>query len=592
MFQQQGGFMNNFQRFLRVSICLIIITSGISYLYATASGRTGATQLNGSGCTCHSGSPNAGVSLVIAGPASLNPGQTGTYTVTTTRSSTITGAGINIAASSGTLIPMTNLKLSGSELTQTGAKSGTTSYVWNFQYTAPVTAGTQTLYATGCVSYSGGWNNAPNFTVNVATDTSSVTLTSPAGGESWRVGTAQNIKWFGGGTGNFRIELSTDNGTTWSDIAASVPPSPGSYGWTVPSSPSTQCLVRLTDVNNSLLTTTSKIFTILENSTGSEVLLEENFDDPTKTATLISGFNGWGTVTGTTSGTQVSFSDSNLVFAGYPEGSGRAAVTSVATHKIYKNFTAPTSGVIYLSYLIKIPTASQTSTNHIIGFGSGDMSATATYSLKTYCKWNAGTTGYIFGLTTGSTSTYSATPTTLPAGKVGLVVIRYDIDANTEDIYVFPEGTTYPTTLPGTPEVHLTGGTVFVPSCVYIRSQSGSGSTITSILDGIRVSTSWGQITTDVKQIAKENQSFKLMQNYPNPFNPSTTINYQINQDSPVTLKVFNMLGKEVASLVNEFKAVGSYKVQFNASNLSSGVYYTELRSGSSVQVNKMILMK
>ncbi len=592
MFQQQGGTMNNFQRFLKVSLCLIIFTSGVSYLYATASGITGRTQKNGSGCTCHSGSPNAGVSLVIAGPASLSPGQTGTYTVTTSQSATISGAGINIAASTGTLVAMTNLKVSGTELTQTGAKSGTTSYVWNFQYTAPVTAGAQTLYATGCVSYSGGWNNAPNFTVNVAADTNSITLTSPAGGESWRVGTAQTIKWFGGGSGALRLELSIDNGATWSDIDANVPAaSPGTYNWVVPNSIAAQCQIRISDPTNPLLTATSKTFAILSNDFSNQILLEENFDDPTKTATLISGFNGWGTVTGTNAGTQISFRDSNLVFAGYPEGSGRAAFTSLSsTHKIYKNFTAPTSGVLYMSFLIKIPTAAQSLTNHIIGLGSGDMSATATYSLKTYCKWNAATTGYVFGLTTGSSSTYSATPTTLPAGKVGLVVIKYDIDANTEDLYVFPEGTTYPTMLPGTSDVHLTGGAVFVPSCVYIRSQTTL--TVSSIIDGIRVATSWGEVTTDVKQIAKENQSFKLMQNYPNPFNPSTTINYQINQDSPVTLKVFNMLGKEVASLVNEFKAVGSYKVQFNASNLSSGVYYTELRSGSSVQVNKMILMK
>jgi len=86
--------------------------------------------------------------------------------------------------------------------------------------------------------------------------------------------------------------------------------------------------------------------------------------------------------------------------------------------------------------------------------------------------------------------------------------------------------------------------------------------------------------------------AFKLEQNYPNPFNPSTTISYQLPTSGQVTLKVYNILGDEVASLVNEEKPAGNYDVKFDASQLSSGVYFYKLQTGDFVETKKMILMK
>jgi photosystem II stability/assembly factor-like uncharacterized protein len=85
---------------------------------------------------------------------------------------------------------------------------------------------------------------------------------------------------------------------------------------------------------------------------------------------------------------------------------------------------------------------------------------------------------------------------------------------------------------------------------------------------------------------------FSLEQNYPNPFNPSTTIRYQIPQDGIVTLKIYNILGSEVATLVNEEKVAGKYEVNFNASSLASGVYVYKIQSGSFIKSKKMILIK
>jgi hypothetical protein len=97
--------------------------------------------------------------------------------------------------------------------------------------------------------------------------------------------------------------------------------------------------------------------------------------------------------------------------------------------------------------------------------------------------------------------------------------------------------------------------------------------------------------------IGKENsitnpQEFNLSQNYPNPFNPSTTIKYSIPKQSDVTIKVYNILGKEILTLVNENKLQGNYTIEFNANNLASGVYFYQLKTNNFIQTKKMLLMK
>jgi plastocyanin len=85
---------------------------------------------------------------------------------------------------------------------------------------------------------------------------------------------------------------------------------------------------------------------------------------------------------------------------------------------------------------------------------------------------------------------------------------------------------------------------------------------------------------------------FNLSQNYPNPFNPSTQINYSIPTNSDVILKVYDAVGKEVTTLVNEEDAPGNYQVIFDASKFASGIYYYTINAGSFTQTRKMILMK
>jgi len=98
--------------------------------------------------------------------------------------------------------------------------------------------------------------------------------------------------------------------------------------------------------------------------------------------------------------------------------------------------------------------------------------------------------------------------------------------------------------------------------------------------------------TTDINDGIQNVFDFTLSQNYPNPFNPSTKISWQSPVSSWQTLKVYDVLGNEVATLVDEYRDAGTYETEFNAEKLSSGVYYYQLRAGSLVQTKKMIYLK
>lgn len=99
-------------------------------------------------------------------------------------------------------------------------------------------------------------------------------------------------------------------------------------------------------------------------------------------------------------------------------------------------------------------------------------------------------------------------------------------------------------------------------------------------------------LTIGIHQISSIIKDFILNQNYPNPFNPTTKINFAIPKSDYVSLRVYDILGREVKVLVSENLSAGEYEVDFDAKNLSSGMYYYSLRAGEFVSVKKMVLVK
>jgi len=125
----------------------------------------------------------------------------------------------------------------------------------------------------------------------------------------------------------------------------------------------------------------------------------------------------------------------------------------------------------------------------------------------------------------------------------------------------------------------------------WVLSSAGSNSKY-SVLDTVVIAG-----TTAIASSVERTQNgipdrFELEQNYPNPFNPTTAISYQLKAVSHVTLRVFDVLGREVATLVDGQMPAGSHQVTFDASHLSSGVYLYELKAGDFVQTRTMVLTK
>jgi hypothetical protein len=198
------------------------------------------------------------------------------------------------------------------------------------------------------------------------------------------------------------------------------------------------------------------------------------------------------------------------------------------------------------------------------------------HEIPGWLRGYAGITGQI----TVSGGPVSAAAGTIIYATTGSTVAGYGIaDATGRyDLFGVAPGTyTVYADLPGTESLVSKSATV---------SYSGTGAPVGAVVD---LSLS---VVTDVEVSADRPVEFTLAQNYPNPFNPSTILSYQLPTAGHVDLRVYDVLGREVAVLVNGVQTAGTHSVTFNASSLATGVYMYRLTSGSMTDVKKMLLMK
>jgi len=125
-----------------------------------------------------------------------------------------------------------------------------------------------------------------------------------------------------------------------------------------------------------------------------------------------------------------------------------------------------------------------------------------------------------------------------------------------------------------------------------LNSQVGHTSDVTSCFrdPGKSFNIKWP--VTDVEAESSLPNIFSLDQNYPNPFNPSTTINYSIQRQSWIVMKIYDVLGREISTLVNEEKPKGKYKVTLSSGSLPSGIYFYQMKTKDFIQTKKMVLLK
>ncbi len=132
----------------------------------------------------------------------------------------------------------------------------------------------------------------------------------------------------------------------------------------------------------------------------------------------------------------------------------------------------------------------------------------------------------------------------------------------------------------------------FATDTIFVRfrlTSDGATSKFGWLIDDVSLNPLATGITESAELLPAE---YSLSQNYPNPFNPTTRISYAVKEQVPVTLTVFDLLGKEVRSLVNSVQNAGYYSVELNGSDLSSGIYFYQIRAGNFIETKKFILMK
>jgi len=142
----------------------------------------------------------------------------------------------------------------------------------------------------------------------------------------------------------------------------------------------------------------------------------------------------------------------------------------------------------------------------------------------------------------------------------------------------------------GTSITNITGNGFNVYYDATLSTNNALGGKTYSLVDGGVLAP---KSSTAVDQQENEQpSSYKLNQNYPNPFNPTTTISFELPRESFVNLEVFNLRGEHVATLVNERRSAGLYSVTFNASFLSSGIYFCKMVADNFITIKKLVLMK
>ena len=489
-----------------------------------------------------------------------------------------------------------------------------------------------------------------------------IKVIEPGGGESWISGTIHNIRWSKQNAGNVKLEFSTDNGQNWTTIVNSISSMEGSYLWEIPDLTSYQCKIRISDVNNPQISDESEnVFSILFQPYVS-VTTPVN-DDYWKAGTIhkiswysvnaqsikikysIDGGLTWQLVIGNISAdvgyyywTLPDISSTHCkVKLSVVENPGISNVND-GEFTIYQpllSLIRPNGGEIWVS---ETP-------NQIIWSQIFVRKVKLEYSTDNGSTWKL-----IADSIDADKGSYTWNPPYLYSVKCKVRVSdSFDKDVIDESDGVFTIAK------PAVKVISPNGGEEWKEAELHSIKWSSSyvdnvkieysvdgGSTWIVIVNTISAnpqSYSWliPQLNssqcrvriTDVNKIETSDESdqdfkistlvnvgdknnipseYRLNQNYPNPFNPSTVIKFSIPSVETlhatslphVVLKIYDVLGREIKTLVNEQKAPGNYEVEFNGAGLNSGTYFYTITAGNPssnsgdnfVQTKKMILMK
>ena len=301
------------------------------------------------------------------------------------------------------------------------------------------------------------------------------------------------------------------------------------------------------------------------NKTSSQILLDENFNYPEGDSL---GAHGWVSFSGGNTNV-LSVATPGLIYSGYPLSNiGNSCRVRNAGQDAYKQFDSVNSGNLYCSFMVKVDSINATG-DYFFAFLPPNN--TSFYTARTYARDDG---GLKFGVSK-STSPIVYTTGTYNLGQTYVIVVKYTYltgGSQDDEVRLFVFSGAIPPTEPA-PTIGPVTQAINDNTLSRIALRQGTASNAPTLnIDGMRVFRTWGNIVA-VWPISTVAESFSLSQNYPNPFNPSTKISFSIPERGYVSLKVYDLLGREVKELVGANYPRGVYEIDFISEDLSSGIY-------------------
>ncbi|KXK46361.1 MAG: fibronectin type III domain-containing protein [Chlorobi bacterium OLB5] len=300
--------------------------------------------------------------------------------------------------------------------------------------------------------------------------------------------------------------------------------------------------------------------------TQSQILLNENINYPAGDSLTAHGWTWINSYVNT-----VTVATGNLSYSGYTNsGIGNMVRLHNTGQDVYRQHDSVNVNNIYVSFLIRVDSVQATGDYF---FALLPSTNTSNYTMRTFIKSSGA--GFQIGISK-STEAVTYAPATYNLGTTYLIVVKYTFNSGTnqdDQLSLYVLSGAIPGTEPAPVAGPITGTQVDSPNISRIALRQGSASNAPTLdIDGFTVFRTWGNLV-GINNISTVAENFSLSQNYPNPFNPSTKINFSLPERSFVTLKVYDMLGKEVMQLVNSDYSAGTYAVDMNAAGLSTGIY-------------------
>jgi photosystem II stability/assembly factor-like uncharacterized protein len=435
-----------------------------------------------------------------------------------------------------------------------------------------------------------GWIGGKHSTIFNYATIPSLSLTSPNNGVVWKSGSIQNITWETTNLSNINLYYSVDNGTSWVSIISNINASDGNYNWTIPTLDSaiySQCKIKIENASNQLVS-----------------------DESNNTFII---WHPYVVVKNTTLGQQtVDFQEANIQLSINVSVIDNITVT-------YNQLEAPSEGSLPLevieisNYYWQISSTGINFSNGKIIVPVSKLGGVSDSSKLVWLKrsnpgdpWeNIG--GLIFDnnlestapfnsfseFAIGSTDSLNPLPVELSSftavNKNNQIILKWRTETESNN-YGFEIERKISDEWEKLSFIQGSGNSSSPKEYLFTDKSLIGGNKFQYRLKQIDFSGNFNYSKIIEADVVPD--EFTLYQNYPNPFNPTTKIRYQIPHQSKVVIKIYNLLGSEVMELLNDQKEAGSYEVEFNGENLSSGTYIYQIIADNFNKTMKMVLLK